>query len=212
MDEEKYRDQFQTYTGRRNFLQRPFFPIYVLLAVSYLLIIIGLVVALSKITTVSSELNKTHASLAKDPFGSDFVLFPCGSDNRQWEYFNGKCYFFSLETVSWTRARNLCQSSDSQLVTIDGFPKQFFLQTRTRNERFWIGLHDIQTEGEWKWLDGSDYITGFKNWKAGEPNSYRNTDEDCGQLWINGEWNDYDCSSISYYVCEKALPSKSRVA
>uniref|UniRef100_A0A670IHJ7 C-type lectin domain-containing protein n=1 Tax=Podarcis muralis TaxID=64176 RepID=A0A670IHJ7_PODMU len=85
---------------------------------------------------------------------------------------------------------------------------QNFIQTRTRNERYWIGLHDQHSEGEWKWLDGSNYRTGFKNWKQGEPNSYQNQDEDCGQLWINGEWNDYTCSSESFYVCEKALPVK----
>ncbi|XP_053225185.1 F-box/LRR-repeat protein 12 isoform X3 [Podarcis raffonei] len=162
----------------------------------------------SKVALASSEISKLHTALAKDPYGHDFHLFPCGADTRQWEYFSGKCYYFSLKAVSWHMAKAQCEQQHSQLVIINSLAKQNFIQTRTRNERYWIGLHDQHTEGEWKWLDGSNYRTGFKNWKQGEPNSYQNQDEDCGQLWINGEWNDYTCSSESFYVCEKALPVK----
>ncbi|XP_061470480.1 hepatic lectin-like [Rhineura floridana] len=211
MDEDKSPDEFRTYKGR-NLIQRPFFLIYALLGVSYLLIIIGFVVALSKVATVSSEISKMRTTLAKDPFQHDLHLFPCGADTRQWEYFSGKCYYFSLKAVSWHMAKAQCEQQHSQLVIIDGFAKQNFIQTRTRNERFWIGLHDLRTEGEWKWLDGSNYRTGFQNWKQGEPNSYQSRDEDCGQVWINGEWNDYTCNSESYYVCEKPLPVKPTAA
>ncbi|XP_062979123.1 hepatic lectin-like isoform X1 [Elgaria multicarinata webbii] len=209
MDEEN--NAFRAYRGK-SLLQRPFFPIYALLGVSYLLVLIGFVVALSKVATISSEITKMHSELAKDPFGHDFHLFPCGADTRQWEYFGGKCYYFSLKALPWHQAKAQCEQQQSQLVIIDSFAKQNFLQTRTRNERFWIGLHDQQTEGEWKWLDGSNYRTGFRNWKAGEPNNYQGQDEDCGQLWLNGEWNDFSCTTDSYYVCEKALPSKATPA
>ncbi|XP_020634878.3 hepatic lectin [Pogona vitticeps] len=205
MDEDKFSDGLRTYTGRA-LIQRPFFPIYVLLGVSYLLVFIGFVVSLSKVATVSSELHKIHAEAAKEPFGHDSHLFPCGTDTRQWEYSNGKCYYFSLKAIPWHQAKAECEKQQSQLAVIKSLAEQNFLQTRTRNERFWIGLHDLHTEGEWKWLDGSNYITGFKNWKTGEPNTYLNQDEDCGQLWINGQWNDFVCTSNSYYICEKPLP------
>ncbi|XP_063150062.1 hepatic lectin-like isoform X2 [Candoia aspera] len=198
--------------GGRNLIQRPFFPIYALLGISYLLILIGFVVAFSKVSTISSELNKLTLNFSQDPFGFDFHLFPCGADTRQWEYFGGKCYFFSLKSIPWHEAKAYCERKQSQLVIIDSLAKQNFIQTRTRNERFWIGLHDQHTEGEWKWVDGSNYRTGFKNWKEGEPNTYQGRDEDCGQVWINGEWNDFICTSDSFYVCEKPLPSKSKAA
>nr|XP_060619831.1 hepatic lectin-like isoform X2 [Anolis sagrei ordinatus] len=211
MDGERFPDGFRSFQGK-TLIQRPLCPTYVLLGVSYFLVVIGLAVALSKVAAVSSELRKVKDDLAKDPFGNDFHLFPCGANTRQWEYFSGKCYYFSLQAVPWHQAKADCERQQSQLVIVDSLAKQNFLETRTRNERFWIGLHDLHTEGVWKWLDGSNYITGFKNWKTGEPNTYLNRDEDCGQLWINGEWNDFTCNSNSYYVCEKTLPTKSTSA
>ncbi|XP_054859923.1 hepatic lectin-like [Eublepharis macularius] len=86
------------------------------------------------------------------------------------------------------RAKTRCEEKQSQLVTINSMAEQNFIQTRTRNFRFWIGLHDLHTEGEWKWLDGSDYRTGFKYWKEGQPSSSQTREEDCVQVRINGEW------------------------
>ncbi|KAG8129705.1 hypothetical protein E2320_016422, partial [Naja naja] len=44
---------------------------------------------------------------------------------------------------------------------------QNFLQTRARNARHWLGLTDIDIEGEWKWVDGSSYRNGFRHSKSG---------------------------------------------
>ncbi|KAL8164126.1 UNVERIFIED_CONTAM: hypothetical protein K2H54_046463 [Gekko kuhli] len=211
MDEEKYQDNLRTYTGR-NPLRRPLFIIYVLVAVSYLLIVIGFAVTLSKAATLASQLNETYNKMKSNPSGRDLHLFPCGPDNRQWEYFNGKCYYFSLEAIPWQQAKTKCEEQHAKLVVIDGFPKQNFIQTRTRNERFWIGLHELQTEGDWKWLDGSNYGAGFKYWKQGEPNDYMRQDEDCAQVWINGEWNDFTCHSSCFYICERPMPSPAPAA
>ncbi|XP_077185432.1 hepatic lectin-like [Paroedura picta] len=208
MDEEKAQDDIRPYTGRHT-LRRPLCIIYILLAVSYLLIIIGFAVTLSRAATLSSQLSETYNKLKNQPPVLDFHLFPCGPETRQWEYFNGKCYLFSLQAVSWQQAKTKCEEQQAKLVIIDGFPKQNFIQTRTRNERFWIGLHGLQSGNDWQWLDGSNYGTGFKYWKQGEPNNYLRRNEDCAQVWLNGEWNDFTCSSNCYYICERPAPSAS---
>uniref|UniRef100_A0A8D0E0X4 C-type lectin domain-containing protein n=1 Tax=Salvator merianae TaxID=96440 RepID=A0A8D0E0X4_SALMN len=161
--------------------------------------------------TLSHKLSRPSSSQVLTVFFFLFPVFPCGPDNRQWEYFGGKCYYFSLQSIGWHEARYQCEYKRSQLVVIDNLAEQNFLQTRTRNGRFWIGLHDQGTEGDWKWLDDKNYETGFKNWKQGEPNDYGQK-EDCAQLWNSGEWNDYSCSSESFYVCEKSLPNNAASA
>ncbi|XP_015283239.1 PREDICTED: hepatic lectin-like [Gekko japonicus] len=136
-------------------------------------------------------------------------LFPCGPDTRQWEYFNGKCYYFSLETAPWMRAKSRCEEKFSQLVVINSMAEQNFIQTRTRNARYWMGLTDMDAEGVWRWVDGSDYNTGFMYWKPGEPND-DGRNEDCAHLWGNGVWNDVYCTYLCYYVCEKPWPRTAR--
>ncbi|XP_062975356.1 hepatic lectin-like [Elgaria multicarinata webbii] len=204
MEEEKYQDDLRTYK-EKCCIQRPIFHVYVLLALSCLLSAIFLIVALSKGTVLSSELSKVIIEFPKPKPGLDHELFPCGPDTPQWEYFDGKCYYFSLAKMNWMRAKVQCEDRQSQLAIVNNMAEQNFLQTRSRNERYWIGLHDMDLEGHWKWIDGSDYINSFTYWKRGEPNN-DGFNEDCAHLWVNGEWNDVYCTYQCYYVCEKPLP------
>ncbi|KAJ7317612.1 hypothetical protein JRQ81_003774 [Phrynocephalus forsythii] len=206
MEEEKQEGDFRTYKERNwlSYTQRSDFSIYALLAVSLLLSTIFLIVAVSKAVALSSEWTELYAELPKKMVGHDFDLFPCDPNTRQWEYFDGKCYFFSLEKTSWTEARAQCEKRASQLVTIETMAEQNFLQTRTRNERYWIGLTDRIIEGHWQWLDGRDEQTGFTFWKRGEPND-DHLGEDCAHIWNYGEWNDVYCTYPCYYICEKPL-------
>ncbi|XP_058029363.1 hepatic lectin-like isoform X1 [Ahaetulla prasina] len=208
MEDEIYHDDLRT-DKKRNYLyyiQRSDFHIYVLLAVSFLLTVIFYIAVLSKATTLSSEINKISKSmhsLSVDDL--DDQLFPCGPNHTQWEYFNGKCYYFSLKKNTWRLANDQCRDNRAQLVVINDMAEQNFLQTRARNARHWIGLTDIDVEGEWKWVDGSSYRNGFRYWKQGEPNNDL-SNEDCAHLWGNGEWNDVYCTYLCYYICEKSLP------
>ncbi|XP_050186562.1 hepatic lectin-like [Myiozetetes cayanensis] len=76
---------------------------------------------------------------------------------------------------------------------------------RTRNERFWIGLSDRNSEGIWEWIDGTDYGSSFTFWKEGEPND-SGGNEDCAHLWLGGRWNDVHCNYECFFICEKKLP------
>ncbi|XP_053145617.1 hepatic lectin-like [Hemicordylus capensis] len=209
MDEEKYQDDFRTYKERScfHYNQRPILKVYVLLGVSFLLIGIYYVVVLSQVATLSTDLSQMDFQFPNQSSDLDLLLFPCGPENREWEYFNGKCYHFSLEKTSWMQAKTQCQGRHSHLVVINNMAEQNFLQTRTRNERYWMGLTDLELEGHWRWVDGSDYRNSFTYWGVGEPNNdnYR-TSEDCAHLWGNGAWNDVYCTYLCFYICEKPLP------
>uniref|UniRef100_A0A7M4F5M9 C-type lectin domain-containing protein n=1 Tax=Crocodylus porosus TaxID=8502 RepID=A0A7M4F5M9_CROPO len=167
---------------------RSFFPVYLLLALSLLLTLILFGVSLSK--------------------GTMFLgVFPCGPESREWRYFNGKCYYFSLQEMEWDKAKEQCKELHSQLVVINNLAEQNFLAYRMQGrERYWLGLTDLNTEGKWEWIDGTDYMNGFTFWKKGEPND-SGTHEDCAHLWTLGEWNDVYCTYKCHYICEKPVPA-----
>ncbi|GLD73670.1 CD209 antigen-like protein C isoform X1 [Lates japonicus] len=57
--------------------------------------------------------------------------------------------------------------------------------------RTWIGLTDRETEGTWRWVDGTFLSTSY--WATGEPNSYENKNEDCVEIRnpeSENRWND----------------------
>ncbi|XP_070597166.1 hepatic lectin-like [Erythrolamprus reginae] len=166
--------------------------IYVLLAISYLLIIVlfGLV--------ASQGSSKWQQHLEN--------LYPCGAKSREWKDYNGACYFFSVDQVIWHTAKSKCEEMKSELIVITNQEEQNFVQDQVRGDRFWIGLSDHNDEGQWRWIDSTDFRTSYKNWLEGEPNDNSNN-EDCGELYTAGKWNDVACNAKKFYVCKKPLPS-----
>ncbi|XP_052023696.1 CD209 antigen-like protein B isoform X3 [Apodemus sylvaticus] len=73
-----------------------------------------------------------------------------------WTFFNGNCYFFSKSQRDWHSSITACQDMEAQLVIIKSHEEQSFLQqTSKKNGYTWMGLSDLNKEGEWYWLDGS---------------------------------------------------------
>ena len=66
----------------------------------------------------------------------------------------------------------------------------------------WLGINDINSEGNWVY-DSSNQPIAFSNWSEGEPNNSGNN-EDCGEQWggNKGAWNDISCGSKNPVVCE----------
>ena len=65
---------------------------------------------------------------------------------------------------------------------------------------WWAGFNDLTVENYWDW-DGP--FATYTNWGPSEPNNW-NGDEDCALLnqWNDGTWNDANCDTNAYYVCE----------
>ncbi|XP_061470470.1 hepatic lectin-like isoform X2 [Rhineura floridana] len=187
--------------SNRSFPQRKWrspFLVYLLLAFAYLLIIILFGLLLYNGSRLSSEVSKLLKQVKMKE------SFPCGSRSREWEYFDGECYHFSVQRATWHTAKSHCEERNSSLVVVNDEAEQNFLESQARTENFWIGLTDADNEGEWRWIDGTNYRNGYKKWKKGEPNNHDHK-EDCAHL--SGEWNDLACNASMFYVCEKPLPS-----
>ncbi|KAL7841390.1 hypothetical protein SRHO_G00250810 [Serrasalmus rhombeus] len=115
-----------------------------------------------------------------------------------WTFFKTSMYFISTERKIWSESREDCRERGADLVIINSREEQNFTETLRRGQTVWIGLTDSETEGVWKWVDGSALTTGF--WTRGEPNS-RAGDEDCAVTGHN--WADYYCRIRFMWICER---------
>ena len=79
----------------------------------------------------------------------------------------------------------------------------------------YIGLNDLGNEGFFRWTDAT--TTNYYNWRPGEPNQAKGSNEDCVNAYmylkpagvdemLNNHWNDNPCSDKLPFVCRKAVP------
>ncbi|XP_017542089.1 C-type lectin domain family 4 member M-like [Pygocentrus nattereri] len=151
----------------------------------------------SNLTAETAKLQTRCSNLTKERHG----LLQRFSD-LGWIYFNSSIYNISTEKKSWDEGRQDCRKRGADLLIIKSREKQEFAASILSNREAWIGLTDSETEGVWKWVDGSVLTTGF--WNTGEPNN--GGEEDCAQFLgypDKRSWNDRRCSVSSQWICEK---------
>uniref|UniRef100_A0A452UGL9 Asialoglycoprotein receptor 2 n=1 Tax=Ursus maritimus TaxID=29073 RepID=A0A452UGL9_URSMA len=144
------------------------------------------------------------------PRGSSPPRAPiCGPAGTQccpvnWLEFEGSCYWFSRSGKTWAEADRYCQLENAHLVVINSREEQKFIVQHTNPYDAWIGLTD--SEGAWKWVDGTDYHQSYKNWAATQPDDWQGHEvgggEDCAEVRANGPWNDNLCEQVQRWVCE----------
>ena len=79
-------------------------------------------------------------------------------------------------------------------------------KTDLSKDAIWLGYTDIETEREWKLLNGETYNAGDRNheslyyWHASQPNNYGGN-EDCAHIWLVNNLvglNDNVCSKNAF--------------
>ncbi|KAM3926804.1 hepatic lectin-like [Leptodactylus fuscus] len=124
-----------------------------------------------------------------------------------WKKFDTSCYYLTIVKDEWSKTRSTCLAKEADLAVVTSDREQIFLSSysgASSSKWYWIGLHDMEDEGTWIWVDGTNFETSYKHWKKGEPNNYQDN-EHCGHFWSSGEWNDAPCDSEAYGICEKKL-------
>ncbi|KAM6168132.1 low affinity immunoglobulin epsilon Fc receptor [Erethizon dorsatum] len=130
----------------------------------------------------------------------------CNMCPEQWVNFQQKCYYFGKGPKQWIEARFTCEDLEGRLVSIHSQEEQDFLTKHANKEDSWIGLRDLDIEGEFIWMDGSS--VDYSNWQPGEPNN-ADQGEDCVMILGSGKWNDAFCRSwLDAWVCERLATSQ----
>ncbi|XP_078228976.1 asialoglycoprotein receptor 2 isoform X4 [Callithrix jacchus] len=131
-----------------------------------------------------------------------------------WVEHQASCYWFSHSGKAWAEAEKYCQLENAHLVVINSWEEQKFIAQHTNPFDTWIGLTD--SDGSWKWVDGTDYSHSYKNWAATQPDDWHGHEpgesEDCAEIRPDGRWNDDFCLQVHRWVCEKKRNITSEVA
>ena len=110
--------------------------------------------------------------------------------------FGGHWYRFTQASVSGEQAEAACEALHGYLVCIGSQAENDFVLSLAGSNRPWIGLNDVQSHGNYVWIDGSPVT--YQNWLSGQP------DLPDTELWVklnaDGHWD--DASAVSAYICE----------
>ncbi|XP_071263132.1 CD209 antigen-like protein C isoform X2 [Salvelinus alpinus] len=128
--------------------------------------------------------------------------------NSGWNKFESCWYFVSTERETWSESREDCLEREADLVIINSREEQTYLFSLKKG--VWIGLTDSETEGSWKWVDGTPLNTSY--WGSNQPSKdgdhSTNQKKDCvelqgGQDQPEKTWNYLKCDKKRNWICEK---------
>uniref|UniRef100_A0A0K0EY13 VWFA domain-containing protein n=1 Tax=Strongyloides venezuelensis TaxID=75913 RepID=A0A0K0EY13_STRVS len=118
-----------------------------------------------------------------------------------------ECIYVHEVPSTWSTAQMICplDGTNSTLVNDFSIEKNKFLVEQLNSYNTYpysIGLHDIDSNGNFKWDSNSD-LGLYTNWDVNEPN-YKNGN--CVQINSKGKWfmthcNDYN--NAANYICEE---------
>ncbi|XP_058261085.1 C-type lectin domain family 4 member F-like isoform X3 [Hemibagrus wyckioides] len=166
----------------------------------------------------SKEIEKLHEALKHMKMELQQVqedLAACSANQNKgqceegWKSLGLKCYYFSCFKLDWTQSRDYCVEKGGHLVIITSQIEQDFVASQTE-ETHWIGLNDLETEGQWMWVNNQplketgvtfwyrhpDGISEPDNWKVEDP-----AGENCAALGYD-KWFDASCRKLKQFICE----------
>ena len=137
-----------------------------------------------------------------------FVKLCESNPNSKW--IDGKCYYFLQEIKTYEDAQYECSDRFEKNVSGRIYEPRnranFELIFKTaveifgsQNPVFWLGIDDIQTEGEFCYR--SDKKLATNSWTPWYKNDLEGEDENC-LVGIKNKWDDRNCSSYMWVICE----------
>ncbi|XP_005473067.1 C-type lectin domain family 4 member E isoform X1 [Oreochromis niloticus] len=202
--------------------------IFVLYGLLVLLLLILLLVTGIKFSQLSREITDLKQYLGKTNHGGTTSALGSGKTtvhsvaleeltpirgtcSEGWVSYQSSCYLVSITSITWSKAEEQCKAHGGHLLVLNTAEELDYISRIVPIKyAYWIGLVERHHEGQWSWVDGTDYRSTPTFWDEGQPDDwdYRENGEDCGQLHPSERrerrlWNDADCNIKFHYICEK---------
>ncbi|MCQ4022703.1 MULTISPECIES: lectin-like protein [unclassified Ruminococcus] len=139
------------------------------------------------------------------------ILKTVYDDNKKYELYD--------DSVTWEKAKELCEEKGGHLVTINNQHENDLVcnMISDRNCNVWIGASYNENTSEWEWVNGENF--DYTNWSYDEPSSENGSLEKYVQMYsfnlglkdTLGKWNDVNINNNadsiysvcnSCYICE----------
>ncbi|XP_019639221.1 PREDICTED: plasminogen-like [Branchiostoma belcheri] len=115
---------------------------------------------------------------------------------------NGACYKKFAEPKTYAEARERCAADGGLIAMPRDRATNRFITNLHPGVMSWIGLTNINSEGQWVFEDGQTLESSdYSNWFHTEPND-ADGNEDCAQVRARGFWNDVRCSTTIGFTCQ----------
>ncbi len=120
---------------------------------------------------------------------------------------NGHAYK-NIHCKRWEDAQTKAITEDAHLVSINDAAEQKWLVGIFGTAPSWIGLTDLEREGEWRWMNG-DPIT-YTNWAPNEPTDADQAEEDYVFMGLtpDGKWYDVGPGNPKWQMTRMAIIEK----
>ncbi|XP_035770070.1 asialoglycoprotein receptor-like 1 isoform X1 [Neolamprologus brichardi] len=157
---------------------------------------------------LSREITDLKQYLGKTNHGGTTSALSSGTCSEGWVSYQSSCYLVSITSITWSKAEEQCKAHGGHLLVLNTAEELDYISRIVPIKyTYWIGLVERHHEGQWSWVDGTDYRSTPTFWDEGQPDDWDNG-EDCGQLHPSKTcerrlWNDAHCNITCRYICEK---------
>ena len=125
-------------------------------------------------------------------------------------YWGTRFYKVYSYKTTYNTAKIQCESDGAFLAIPRSEAENDYIADLFPDEPIWIGIDDIDQEGVFVAVDGSDLT--YTNWDSGEPNNYENAEDAViirqivGPLGRQKAWNDHKAYKQERFVCSLRIP------
>ncbi|XP_044065014.1 C-type lectin domain family 4 member E isoform X4 [Siniperca chuatsi] len=135
----------------------------------------------------------------------------CKECPEGWLHVGDQCYHFSSDKLDWLKSRDSCAEMGSHLTILHTMEQHDALEKEARriggfDYHFWIGLSDIEKEGDWRWVDNTTLQHKYWDQWSSEPDNHQSGGEhgeDCATLNSHSKtWFDVPCDHIYKRICQ----------